>query len=90
MGACTTDLGVWCSNDHRNFEYEFADTNLAINCRLSITNKESNNDALVKHIRSVVTAGNSVNPSSDIKDRLREAIGKASILKLKMTNGNIT
>eukprot|EP00829_Urostomides_striatus_P004505 TRINITY_DN14887_c0_g1_i1.p1 TRINITY_DN14887_c0_g1~~TRINITY_DN14887_c0_g1_i1.p1 ORF type:complete len:104 (-),score=19.87 TRINITY_DN14887_c0_g1_i1:21-332(-) len=90
MGACTAGFRGCCGHDAHG-EYEFSDVLPDANQALSITGKQSNNDALVKHIRSTAAKASMV-LSEDMTIRgkqLEEIVHYAPLLRLKVINGNL-
>ena len=86
MGTCTAGIRGCCGNDVRAGEYEFADLNNDGNYVLSITGKQVNNDALVKHIRSTA-AKPSLVVTDDMKTclkQLEEIVHYAPLLRLQV------
>lgn len=84
MGACTTGLRGCCGHDMRIGEFEFTDSNQV----LSITNKETNNEALVKHIRSTTSKPSvvlAVDPKTKLQ-QLEKVVHFAPLLRLKVFN----
>eukprot|EP00826_Nyctotherus_ovalis_P060226 TRINITY_DN8429_c0_g3_i6.p1 TRINITY_DN8429_c0_g3~~TRINITY_DN8429_c0_g3_i6.p1 ORF type:complete len:238 (+),score=62.24 TRINITY_DN8429_c0_g3_i6:140-853(+) len=89
MGNCRGELRGCCGNEFRGTEYEFADANLAMNYRLSITDKKTNNEVLVKHIRSIVTSKEPSRQSANTKAKLQDIVKQAPLLIIKVLNGNL-
>ena len=87
MGACTAGLRGCCGHDARVGEYEFSDLPPDSSHVLSITTKQVNNDALVKHIRSTA-AKESLAITADVKTRiqqLEQVVHYAPLLRLKVS-----
>ena len=86
MGSCSSGMRGCCGHDVHAGEYELGDNGRDSYHFLSITNKPTNNDALVQHIRSV----SSVAPRMTTDDlaqkitQLEEIAGYAPLLRLKV------
>jgi len=89
MGNCKGELKGCCGNELKGTEYEFADANLAMNYRLSITDKNANNEVLVRHIRSIVASKEFSEQNADTKAKLQNIVQHAPVLTIKVLNGNV-
>lgn len=86
MGACTMGIRGCCGHDSRVGEYEFSDVYFDSNHGLSLTSKQINNEAIVKHVRTTAIRG-VVLEDEDISTKLKqleELVHYAPLLKLKV------
>ena len=86
MGACTPAMRGCCAHDGRLGEYEFSDIEGDPNSRLTLTNKQANNVALMKHIKNAATKLSLISTREILfrAKTLEKAAVTAPVMKLKV------